>query len=86
MLIVQQTEQLSKIMKTHAEDLNAGPLHRLTVMIKDKQQIKKSYVGVHQQIEAEMFKVYFKSTFYIIIHTSFIENMFRLLSLTANSS
>lgn len=63
LLIVQQTEQLSKIMKTHAEDLNAGPLHRLTVMIKDKQQIKKSYVGVHQQIEAEMFKVYFKSTF-----------------------
>ncbi|XP_039194331.1 tyrosine-protein kinase Fer isoform X1 [Crotalus tigris] len=57
LLIVQQTEQLSKIMKTHAEDLNAGPLHRLTVMIKDKQQIKKSYVGVHQQIEAEMFKV-----------------------------
>ncbi|XP_066470832.1 tyrosine-protein kinase Fer isoform X2 [Tiliqua scincoides] len=57
LLIVQQTEQLSKIMKTHAEDLNAGPLHRLTMMIKDKQQIKKSYIGVHQQIEAEMFKV-----------------------------
>ncbi|XP_053152718.1 tyrosine-protein kinase Fer isoform X2 [Hemicordylus capensis] len=57
LLIVQQTEQLSKIMKTHAEDLNAGPLHRLTMMIKDKQQIKKSYIGVHQQIEAEMLKV-----------------------------
>uniref|UniRef100_A0A670J3B4 F-BAR domain-containing protein n=1 Tax=Podarcis muralis TaxID=64176 RepID=A0A670J3B4_PODMU len=57
LLIVQQTEQLSKIMKTHAEDLNAGPLHRLTMMIKDKQQIKKSYIGVYQQIEAEMFKV-----------------------------
>ncbi|XP_044302515.1 tyrosine-protein kinase Fer isoform X4 [Varanus komodoensis] len=57
LLIVQQTEQLSRIMKTHAEDLNAGPLHRLTMMIKDKQQIKKSYLGVHQQIEAEMFKV-----------------------------
>uniref|UniRef100_A0A803SYG5 Tyrosine-protein kinase n=1 Tax=Anolis carolinensis TaxID=28377 RepID=A0A803SYG5_ANOCA len=57
LIIVQQTEQLSRIMKTHAEDLNAGPLHRLTMMIKDKQQIKKSYIGVHQQIEAEMFKV-----------------------------
>ncbi|XP_054842238.1 tyrosine-protein kinase Fer [Eublepharis macularius] len=57
LLIVQQTEQLSKIMKSHAEDLNAGPLHRLTMMIKDKQQIKKSYIGGHQQIEAEMFKV-----------------------------
>lgn len=58
LIIVQQTEQLSKIMKSHAEDLNAGPLHRLTMMIKDKQQIKKSYIGVHQQLETEMFKVF----------------------------
>nr|XP_025147938.1 LOW QUALITY PROTEIN: tyrosine-protein kinase Fer [Bubalus bubalis] len=54
LLMIQQTEQLSRIMKTHAEDLNSGPLHRLTMMIKDKQQVKKSYIGVHQQIEAEM--------------------------------
>ncbi|XP_044803194.1 tyrosine-protein kinase Fer isoform X9 [Bubalus bubalis] len=57
LLMIQQTEQLSRIMKTHAEDLNSGPLHRLTMMIKDKQQVKKSYIGVHQQIEAEMIKV-----------------------------
>ncbi|KAM6222941.1 tyrosine-protein kinase Fer [Rhynchocyon petersi] len=57
LLMIQHTEQLSKIMKTHAEDLNSGPLHRLTMMIKDKQQVKKSYLGVHQQIEAEMIKV-----------------------------
>ncbi|ELW68379.1 Tyrosine-protein kinase Fer [Tupaia chinensis] len=55
--MIQQTEQLSRIMKTHAEDLNSGPLHRLTMMIKDKQQVKKSYLSVHQQIEAEMIKV-----------------------------
>ncbi|XP_069481578.1 tyrosine-protein kinase Fer isoform X1 [Ambystoma mexicanum] len=55
--MVQQTEQLSRIMKSHAEDLNSGPLHRLTMMIKDKQQVKKSYVSIHQQIEAEMYKV-----------------------------
>ncbi|XP_018414818.1 PREDICTED: tyrosine-protein kinase Fer [Nanorana parkeri] len=55
--MVHQTEQLSKIMKSHAEELNAGPLHRLTVMIKDKQQVKKSYNSIHQQIEAEMCKV-----------------------------
>nr|XP_045755685.1 tyrosine-protein kinase Fer isoform X1 [Mirounga angustirostris] len=55
--MIQQTEQLSRIMKTHAEDLNSGPLHRLTMMIKDKQQVKKSFIGVHQQIEAEMIKV-----------------------------
>ncbi|XP_004484144.1 tyrosine-protein kinase Fer isoform X1 [Dasypus novemcinctus] len=57
LLMIQQTEQLSRIMKTHAEDLNSGPLHRLTMMIKDKQQVKKSYMSVHQQIEAEMIKV-----------------------------
>ncbi|XP_044536205.1 tyrosine-protein kinase Fer [Gracilinanus agilis] len=57
LLMIQQTEQLSRIMKTHAEDLNSGPLHRLTMMIKDKQQVKKSYIGVHQQIETDMFKV-----------------------------
>ncbi|XP_036888278.1 tyrosine-protein kinase Fer isoform X1 [Sturnira hondurensis] len=57
LLMIQHTEQLSRIMKTHAEDLNAGPLHRLTMMIKDKQQVKKSYISVHQQIEAEMIKV-----------------------------
>ena len=55
--MIQQTEQLSRIMKTHAEDLNSGPLHRLTMMIKDKQQVKKSYLGFHQQIEAELIKV-----------------------------
>lgn len=55
--MIQQTEQLSRIMKTHAEDLNSGPLHRLTMMIKDKQQVKKSYIGVHQQMEAETIKV-----------------------------
>ncbi|XP_069912622.1 tyrosine-protein kinase Fer isoform X4 [Oryctolagus cuniculus] len=57
LLMIHQTEQLSRIMKTHAEDLNSGPLHRLTMMIKDKQQVKKSYLSVHQQIEAEMIKV-----------------------------
>ncbi|XP_051981381.1 tyrosine-protein kinase Fer-like isoform X1 [Xyrauchen texanus] len=55
--MVQQTEQLSKILKSHAEELNSGPLHRLTMMIKDKQQVKKSYQSLHQQIESEMNKV-----------------------------
>lgn len=54
--MVQQTEQLSKIMKSHAEELNSGPLHRLTMMIKDKQQVKKSYQSIHQQIECELNK------------------------------
>lgn len=55
--MVQQTEQLSKIMRSHAEELNSGPLHRLTMMIKDKQQVKRSYQTIHQQIESELNKV-----------------------------
>uniref|UniRef100_UPI00398E53B1 tyrosine-protein kinase Fer isoform X2 n=1 Tax=Pristiophorus japonicus TaxID=55135 RepID=UPI00398E53B1 len=55
--MVHQTEQLSRIMKTHAEDLNVGPLYRLTMMIKDKQQVKKSYQSMQQHMEAEMCKV-----------------------------
>uniref|UniRef100_A0A8C7TAZ3 Tyrosine-protein kinase n=1 Tax=Oncorhynchus mykiss TaxID=8022 RepID=A0A8C7TAZ3_ONCMY len=55
--MVQQTEQLSQIMKCHAEELNSGPLHRLTMMIKDKQQVKKSYQSIHTQIESEMNKL-----------------------------
>lgn len=70
--MVQQTEQLSKIMKTHAEDLNSGPLHRLTMMIKDKQQVKKSFVGVHQQIEAEMYKVCYLIILYKFIIVSYV--------------
>ncbi|KAG8456325.1 hypothetical protein GDO86_002204 [Hymenochirus boettgeri] len=55
--LVHQTEQLSKIMRTHAEEINAGPLHRLTILIKDKHQVKKTYNSIHQQIDAELYKV-----------------------------
>ncbi|XP_072924244.1 tyrosine-protein kinase Fer isoform X3 [Hemitrygon akajei] len=55
--VVHQTEQLSKIMKAHAEDLNVGPLYRLTMMIKDKQQVRKNYQSMQQHLEAEMCKV-----------------------------
>ncbi|MEJ1283569.1 fer (fms/fps related) protein kinase [Cricetulus griseus] len=57
LLMIQHTEQLSRIMKAHAEDLSSGPLHRLTLMIRDKQQVKKSYLGAQQQMEADMIKV-----------------------------
>lgn len=47
-------------MKAHAEDLNVGPLYRLTMMIKDKQQVKKNYQSMQQHLEAEMYKVILK--------------------------
>lgn len=72
--MVQQTEQLSKIMKSHAEELNSGPLHRLTMMIKDKQQVKRSYQSIHQQIEFELNKAsaYVLSNLIVGINKNFL--------------
>uniref|UniRef100_A0A8C4DQK8 Tyrosine-protein kinase n=1 Tax=Dicentrarchus labrax TaxID=13489 RepID=A0A8C4DQK8_DICLA len=44
-------------MRSHADDLNSGPLHRLATLIRDKQQVKKSYQGLHQQLESHNHKV-----------------------------
>uniref|UniRef100_A0AAQ5Y240 Tyrosine-protein kinase n=1 Tax=Amphiprion ocellaris TaxID=80972 RepID=A0AAQ5Y240_AMPOC len=49
--VVRQTEALGRIMRSHADDLNSGPLHRLATLIRDKQQVKKSYQSLHQQLE-----------------------------------
>lgn len=81
--MVQQTEQLSKIMKSHAEELNSGPLHRLTMMIKDKQQVKKSYQSLHQQIESEMNKVSRRADDWSARHIgAFFWHLFCLLQVT----
>ncbi|XP_037548128.1 tyrosine-protein kinase Fer [Nematolebias whitei] len=55
--VIHQTEVLGRIMKSHADDLNSGPLHRLATLIRDKQQVKKSYQGLHQQLETLNHKV-----------------------------
>lgn len=55
--MIHQTEALGRIMKSHADDLNSGPLHRLATLIRDKQQVKKSYQGLHQQLETLNHKV-----------------------------
>lgn len=44
-------------MRSHADDLNSGPLHRLATLIRDKQQVKKSYQSLHQQLESHNHKV-----------------------------
>lgn len=44
-------------MRSHADDLNSGPLHRLATLIRDKQQLKKSYQSLHQQLESHNHKV-----------------------------
>uniref|UniRef100_A0A8C6TKW5 Tyrosine-protein kinase n=1 Tax=Neogobius melanostomus TaxID=47308 RepID=A0A8C6TKW5_9GOBI len=56
--VVRQTEALGKIVRSHAEELNSGPLHKLTALIRDKQQLKKTYQHLHQQLEAHHHKVH----------------------------
>ncbi|XP_030581578.1 tyrosine-protein kinase Fer isoform X2 [Archocentrus centrarchus] len=55
--VIRQTEALGRIMRSHADDLNSGPLHRLATLIRDKQQVKKSYQSLHQQLESHIHKV-----------------------------
>ncbi|KAM6901119.1 tyrosine-protein kinase Fer isoform 2-T2 [Lycodopsis pacificus] len=55
--VIRQTEALGRVMRGHADDLNSGPLHRLATLIRDKQQVKKSYQSLHQQLESHNHKV-----------------------------
>uniref|UniRef100_A0A8C4ZXB7 FES proto-oncogene, tyrosine kinase n=1 Tax=Gadus morhua TaxID=8049 RepID=A0A8C4ZXB7_GADMO len=42
-VLVGQTESLSRVMRERSEDLQDGPMSKLTLLIKDKQQLRKSY-------------------------------------------
>ncbi|TRY92456.1 hypothetical protein DNTS_028162 [Danionella cerebrum] len=42
-VLVNQTESLSRIMRKHSDDLMLGPLSKLTLLIRDKQQLRKTY-------------------------------------------
>ncbi|KAM6902785.1 tyrosine-protein kinase Fer isoform 1-T1 [Xenentodon cancila] len=55
--VVRHTEALGRVMRSHADDLNSGPLHRLATLIRDKQQVKKSYQSLHLQLESHNYKV-----------------------------
>ncbi|KAJ4921667.1 hypothetical protein JOQ06_003347, partial [Pogonophryne albipinna] len=50
--VVRQTEALGRVLRSHADQLNSGPLHRLASLIRDKQQLKRSYQSLHCQLEA----------------------------------
>ncbi|KAJ1180115.1 hypothetical protein NDU88_005339 [Pleurodeles waltl] len=54
--IAQQTESLSRILRKHSEDLTAGPLSKLAILIRDKQQLKKAYNEQWQQLNQEFIK------------------------------
>lgn len=55
--VVRQTEQLGHVMRSHADELNCGPLHRLASLIRDKQQVKKSYQSLHLHLENQHSKI-----------------------------
>ncbi|XP_062927103.1 tyrosine-protein kinase Fes/Fps isoform X1 [Mobula hypostoma] len=54
--IVNQTEALSRAMRKHSDDLSSGPINKLTLLIRDKQLLKKSYTEQWQHISQEVLK------------------------------
>lgn len=55
--ITSQTEGLSRLLRQHAEDLNAGPLSKLGLLIRERQQLRKAYSEQWQQLQQELTKV-----------------------------
>ncbi|XP_023581724.1 tyrosine-protein kinase Fes/Fps isoform X2 [Trichechus manatus latirostris] len=56
--ITSQTEGLSRLLRQHAEDLNSGPLSKLSLLIRERQQLRKSYSEQWQQLQQELTKTH----------------------------
>uniref|UniRef100_A0A5F5PNK4 Tyrosine-protein kinase n=2 Tax=Equus TaxID=9789 RepID=A0A5F5PNK4_HORSE len=56
--ITSQTEGLSRLLRQHAEDLNSGPLSKLSVLIRERQQLRKTYSEQWQQLQQELTKTH----------------------------
>ncbi|XP_066184200.1 tyrosine-protein kinase Fes/Fps isoform X3 [Sylvia atricapilla] len=52
-VLVSRTETLSQILRRHAEELAAGPLAKLSLLIRDKQQLRKAFSERWQQLSQE---------------------------------
>ncbi|XP_037251788.1 tyrosine-protein kinase Fes/Fps isoform X1 [Falco rusticolus] len=52
-VLASQTETLSQILRQHAEELVAGPLAKLSLLIRDKQQLRKAFSEQWQQLSQE---------------------------------
>ncbi|XP_035168066.1 LOW QUALITY PROTEIN: tyrosine-protein kinase Fes/Fps [Oxyura jamaicensis] len=52
-VLVNQTETLSQTLRRHAEELAAGPLAKLSLLIRDKQQLRKAFSEQWQQLSQE---------------------------------
>uniref|UniRef100_A0A8C6UMB0 Tyrosine-protein kinase n=1 Tax=Neogobius melanostomus TaxID=47308 RepID=A0A8C6UMB0_9GOBI len=56
-VLVSQTEGLSQLMKRRSEDLQDGPISKLTLLIRDKQQLRKNYADQWSVLRQELNKV-----------------------------
>nr|XP_015108119.1 tyrosine-protein kinase Fes/Fps isoform X2 [Vicugna pacos] len=56
--ITSQTEGLSRVLRQHAEDLNSGPLSKLSLLIRERQQLRKTYSEQWQQLQQELTKTH----------------------------
>nr|P00542.1 RecName: Full=Tyrosine-protein kinase transforming protein Fes [Gardner-Arnstein feline sarcoma virus] len=56
--ITSQTEGLSRLLRQHAEDLNSGPLSKLGLLIRERQQLRKTYSEQWQQLQQELTKTH----------------------------
>lgn len=45
------------MLRQHAEDLNSGPLSKLSLLIRERQQLRKTYNEQWQQLQQELAKV-----------------------------
>nr|NP_955606.1 FBS [Fujinami sarcoma virus]P00530.1 RecName: Full=Tyrosine-protein kinase transforming protein Fps [Fujinami sarcoma virus] len=52
-VLASQTETLSQTLRRHAEELAAGPLAKLSILIRDKQQLRKVFSEQWQQLSQE---------------------------------
>ncbi|XP_041790782.1 tyrosine-protein kinase Fes/Fps [Chelmon rostratus] len=56
-VLVSQTDSLSQVMKKRSEDLLDGPISKLTLLIRDKQQLRKTYAEQWNMMKQELCKV-----------------------------
>lgn len=56
-VLVSQTDVLSQVMKKRSEDLLDGPISKLTLVIRDKQQLRKTYAEQWNLLRQELGKV-----------------------------
>lgn len=56
-VLVSQTDFLSQVMRKRSEDLLDGPISKLTLLIRDKQQLRKTYADQWNLLRQELNKV-----------------------------